>query len=746
MKYVKNKILFICLIILTCLTVLPFNSYAIKLNNKYFVKNKTFSIIFYANNGTFDSTKKNYVSAKTKYNTSTLADVSNLKIHKNGYIFDGWWTKNKIQIYDKEGHCINNEKFWKNNKYKYYNNLIVYAKWIKDENKNYTIKYDGNNATNGNMTNSSHIYDKESKLNKNQYTKTGYTFKEWNTKSDGSGNSYQDQQLIKNLTSTNGETVTLYAQWKTNTYNIKYDGNNATNGNMTNSSHIYDKESKLNKNQYTKTGYTFKEWNTKSDGSGNSYQDQQLIKNLTSTNGETVTLYAQWKTNTYNIKYDGNNATNGNMTNSSHIYDKESKLNKNQYTKTGYTFKEWNTKSDGSGNSYQDQQLIKNLTSTNGETVTLYAQWIKNSSSINSNNKNIATRLDMNYNIPDKYNTGTNGELTDFLELYPNAKISNNIIYIDNNFVKTYGNSIGNFKLTDKTLYFKDNIGDFNISNANFIGNEKTYYAVQTTQNFLSNNCTLTLTNCEGSYFKAAFCNGMNTHLYNCQIHDMYQDGIKCIYNVIVENCYVNTCGMDPSSHADGIQISSNNTENLGTIFVKNSRFEQPNVKDKYTENACVFLKLDKSSSGHVNFENLILNGGNYTMYLLHMSTNYSNLTYNMSNILFGNASKYGNISTNINNLTTNEFSQLNKLYICSVFKKNDKVYVSVSNDTNQERILKIVTENETKEVSIEKTWDGNTISNSFQNNGIDVLIELKDCNSVKCYDENRLIGEFSFN
>ena len=584
MKYVKNKILFICLIILTCLTVLPFNSYAIKLNNKYFVKNKTFSIIFYANNGTFDSTKKNYVSAKTKYNTSTLADVSNLKIHKNGYIFDGWWTKNKIQIYDKEGHCINNEKFWKNNKYKYYNNLIVYAKWIKDENKNYTIKYDGNNATNGNMTNSSHIYDKESKLNKNQYTKTGYTFKEWNTKSDGSGNSYQDQQLIKNLTSANGETITLYAQW------------------------------------------------------------------------------------------------------------------------------------------------------------------IKNSSSINSNNKNIATRLDMNYNIPDKYNTGTNGELTDFLELYPNAKISNNIIYIDNNFVKTYGNSIGNFKLTDKTLYFKDNIGDFNISNANFIGNEKTYYAVQTTQNFLSNNCTLTLTNCEGSYFKAAFCNGMNTHLYNCQIHDMYQDGIKCIYNVIVENCYVNTCGMDPSSHADGIQISSNNTENLGTIFVKNSRFEQPNVKDKYTENACVFLKLDKSSSGHVNFENLILNGGNYTMYLLHMSTNYSNLTYNMSNILFGNASKYGNISTNINNLTTNEFSQLNKLYICSVFKKNDKVYVSVSNDTNQERILKIVTENETKEVSIEKTWDGNTISNSFQNNGIDVLIELKDCNSVKCYDENRLIGEFSFN
>ena len=353
--------------------------YTIKQSNdmivEYQYKPKNYTITYDLDDGINDS------SNPTTYNI--LYGITLKNPIKTGYTFAGWYDENNNKITgineNKNATFSSLADMYTELNNRTAENIILKAVWIENE---YIIDYNGNGATSGNMNSTKCQLNIEKELEKNQYSKTGYTFKEWNTKADGSGNSYQDQQLVKNLTSTNGKTVTLYAQWKPNTYNIKYDGNNATNGSITNSSHTYDKESKLNKNQYSKTGYTFKEWNTKADGSGNSYQDQQLIKNLTSTNGETVTLYAQWKANTYNIKYDGNNATNGSMTNSSHTYNKESKLNKNQYTKTGYTFKEWNTKADGSGNSYQNQQLIKNLTSTNGETVTLYAQWKANTYNI----------------------------------------------------------------------------------------------------------------------------------------------------------------------------------------------------------------------------------------------------------------------------------------------------------------------------------------------------------------------------
>ena len=51
----------------------------------------------------------------------------------------------------------------------------------------------------------------------------------------------------------------------------------------------------LTANGFSKTGYTFTGWNTSANGSGTSYADQASVSNLTMTNGETVTLYAQWE-------------------------------------------------------------------------------------------------------------------------------------------------------------------------------------------------------------------------------------------------------------------------------------------------------------------------------------------------------------------------------------------------------------------------------------------------------------------
>ena len=94
-------------------------------------------------------------------------------------------------------------------------NLILTAKGIREVNT-YTIKYDGNGATDGTTADSTHKYDLEQSLTTNGYTKTGYAFKEWNTSPDGTGTSYANGAQIKNITSENGITITLYAQWVDN--------------------------------------------------------------------------------------------------------------------------------------------------------------------------------------------------------------------------------------------------------------------------------------------------------------------------------------------------------------------------------------------------------------------------------------------------------------------------------------------------------------------------------------------------
>ena len=57
-------------------------------------------------------------------------------------------------------------------------------------------------------------------------------------------------------------------------------------------------------------------------------------------------------------------------------------LRKSSYTCNGYIFAGWNTKADGSGQSFTDGQEVKNLTSEDNGIVKLYAQWVKAESSL----------------------------------------------------------------------------------------------------------------------------------------------------------------------------------------------------------------------------------------------------------------------------------------------------------------------------------------------------------------------------
>lgn len=247
---------------------------------------------------------------------------------------------------------------------------------LSDETVNqitYKIAFVGNGSTSGKMSSITCKSDVAKKLSVNKFKRKGYTFTGWNTKADGSGKSYKDKAKVKNLTSKNGKTVKLYAQWKKTKYKVTYKLNGGKNNSKNPTSYYVTTSTKMLKNP-TKVGYVFKGW----------YSDSDFKKKVTQIKkGSTgnKTLYAKWQAIKYDVVFDGNGATSGEMKElSNRKYGKTYTLKTNTFEREGYTFVGWNTKADGSGKSYTDKAKIKNLTSKNGKTITLYAQWEKKES------------------------------------------------------------------------------------------------------------------------------------------------------------------------------------------------------------------------------------------------------------------------------------------------------------------------------------------------------------------------------
>ena len=81
-------------------------------------------------------------------------------------------------------------------------------------NKGTGIFVKGNNVgEQGTMSDQQFVYGTAQNLTKNIFTKKGYIFGGWNTKPDGTGTTYTDQQSVINLSSVDGANIKLYAQW-----------------------------------------------------------------------------------------------------------------------------------------------------------------------------------------------------------------------------------------------------------------------------------------------------------------------------------------------------------------------------------------------------------------------------------------------------------------------------------------------------------------------------------------------------
>ena len=230
----------------------------------------------------------------------------------------------------------------------------------------YRITYNGNGNTGGSVP--SAVYKAHGlnvTLASNNLTRTGYTANGWNANSAGTGTHYNNGASY----SGNGN-ATLYAQWTANTYYVKFNGNGSTSGSMSNQTFTYDKAQNLTANAFAKTGYSFAGWATSASGSV-VYADKASVKNLTSTNGATVNLYAKWNTVSYTITYNGN----GGNSPSKLTYNIESTSTLSSSSRTGYTFNGW--KPSASSGNWSSGTTYASGTSVKGKygNVTLVAQW-----------------------------------------------------------------------------------------------------------------------------------------------------------------------------------------------------------------------------------------------------------------------------------------------------------------------------------------------------------------------------------
>ena len=210
--------------------------------------------------------------------------------------------------------------------------------------------------------------------------KPGYTIGGWNTKADGSGTSFEPGKTYtySQIGTRIGEVIILYAQWNKGDYwkytvrhyKEKLDGSGFD---LAVTEVLYTKPVPSTENPDQLVAIVTPPVKTEYANEGFSLPDLQTVS--VKKDGTTFVDYYYSK-HRYEIVFDGNGATSGGMENLKMQTGIAKDLPMNTYQKEGAMFTGWNTKADGSGDSFSDGQQVKNLTTE--KTITLYAQWLKN--------------------------------------------------------------------------------------------------------------------------------------------------------------------------------------------------------------------------------------------------------------------------------------------------------------------------------------------------------------------------------
>ena len=204
---------------------------------------------------------------------------------------------------------------------------------------------------------------------------TGYHFTKWEIVS-GSGSFTNANVASTTFKPTSASTIR--ATFTANTYKVHFDGNGNTDGSMSDQSFTYNEAAKtLTANTFTKTGYTFAGWNTAADGSGNPYADGASVSNLTTENNATITLYAQWKPNTYAVTLSQEEAATKGTELVTATYDAEMPSITLPTAQNGYAFMGYRDEENGDDKQYYNADGTSANKWDKAEDATLYAYFKK---------------------------------------------------------------------------------------------------------------------------------------------------------------------------------------------------------------------------------------------------------------------------------------------------------------------------------------------------------------------------------
>ena len=153
----------------------------------------------------------------------------------------------------------------------------------------YTVSFNSNGGSNSPLPMTTGADGKLANL-PSPGTRTGYTFSAWKN-----GELSVDEDTVYT------DDATLTAEWIPITYNVIFDANGGVNANGAGSQSFRDVKygETLSPAAVTRASHRFLGWSRGRDG-----QIVTELKNLTATQGETVTLYARWEYQAKNITFD----------------------------------------------------------------------------------------------------------------------------------------------------------------------------------------------------------------------------------------------------------------------------------------------------------------------------------------------------------------------------------------------------------------------------------------------------------
>ena len=226
-------------------------------------------------------------------------------------------------------------------------------------------------------------------------SRTGYTFGGYYTSQNGGGTQYiKADGTISATKTTFTAATTLYAKWTANTYTVTFDKQNGTGGND-NVTATYD-SAMPSITPPTRTGYAFAGYyDATSDGT--QYYTNTGASARTWNKTSNTKLYARWTAVIYTVTLNNQNATTAGTTKiyehykikwSSKSDASDTITSITMPTRTGYTFKGYNTKSDGTGTTQiADSGSISAANDSVSSATTWYAKWQANTYRVTLNSQ-----------------------------------------------------------------------------------------------------------------------------------------------------------------------------------------------------------------------------------------------------------------------------------------------------------------------------------------------------------------------